>query len=685
MKNSPSFDQDLPPSGEHPLFIEMAQFCRDGGREEWREAARWVKYEEDIEEGGQRWSKPYVSAIHLSALNELRGILENNCQVHFNLVCGSEKEACQLLVDKWLSQRALGEPESSKVLSTLLKPHAHLYETTESSSLIPRIFKGKTNPKPRKASLRPDQARRGSILSVVYQPQEKDDNLGINYLEIGRAMGTLLTDPGFKDLAYSAESRDELVAGIDQFLNTTSILPPAIWDASIRLEPHEHETNGHGGNAGGEQVEQDDSLARSGKLFRGLYKDLQRKIGWYPSDFRDAISLQVLSTWMFLYFACLTPMITFGGLMGEATHKSMGTMETIVSGCVCGIGFALFAGQPLLILGSTGPVLVFEKILVSFAESNDLNYLEFRLWVGLWISAILMVLVALDASSLVQYITRFTEDNFATLIALIFMFEAVKNVVHIKENHITLGIVNLTFDEFSEIPGSQTLHEVVTQLESETGTTVFLMSLLLFFGTFFVTYMLKEFRISPFLPTWCRYLVSDFAVILAIACLSVVDYLAGIPTPKLEIPENIFAASIPALLATILIFMDQQITAVIVNRKDHKLQKGCGYHLDLFVLALLIVIGSLFGLPWFVAATVESLTNIGSLKMESETAAPGEKPKYLGVREQRVSNLLVFTTVGLSVLLIPLLKNVPMPVLYGVFLYMGFSALMRMDLFSSSS
>lgn len=56
-------------------------------------------------------------------------------------------------------------------------------------------------------------------------------------------------------------------------------------------------------------------------------------------------------------------------------------------------------------------------------RSNDLNYLEFRLWVGLWISAILMVLVALDASSLVQYITRFTEDNFATLIALIFMFE----------------------------------------------------------------------------------------------------------------------------------------------------------------------------------------------------------------------------------------------------------------------
>ena len=32
--------------------------------------------------------------------------------------------------------------------------------------------------------------------------------------------------------------------------------------------------------------------------------------------------------------------------------------------------------------------------------------------------------------------------------------------------------------------------------------------------------------------------------------------------------------------------MDQQITAVIVNRKENKLKKGSGYHLDLFLIAL---------------------------------------------------------------------------------------------------
>jgi len=54
--------------------------------------------------------------------------------------------------------------------------------------------------------------------------------------------------------------------------------------------------------------------------------------------------------------------------MGLATENSMGTMETMVSGCICGIGFALFSGQPLVILGSTGPVLVFEKILVHLSQ-----------------------------------------------------------------------------------------------------------------------------------------------------------------------------------------------------------------------------------------------------------------------------------------------------------------------------
>ena len=61
-------------------------------------------------------------------------------------------------------------------------------------------------------------------------------------------------------------------------------------------------------------------------------------------------------------------------------------------------------------------------------------------------------------------------------------------------------------------------------------------------------------------------------------------------------------------------------------------QKGAGYHLDLFWVAILMIVCSFMGLPWYVAATVISIAHIDSLKMETEPSAPGEQPKFLGVR-----------------------------------------------------
>lgn len=49
--------------------------------------------------------------------------------------------------------------------------------------------------------------------------------------------------------------------------------------------------------------------------------------------------------------------------------------------------------------------------------------MSFRFWIGTWIAVILVILVAIDASALVCYITRFTEENFATLIAFIFIYK----------------------------------------------------------------------------------------------------------------------------------------------------------------------------------------------------------------------------------------------------------------------
>lgn len=102
-----------------------------------------MKYEEDIEEGGQRWSKPYVSAIQLSACNELRRILEN-AEVHLDFECDNEEKASRVLVEAWTNSGAITESERPRILQTLLRPHVHLYETN--SSLMTMFKKQKTPP-----------------------------------------------------------------------------------------------------------------------------------------------------------------------------------------------------------------------------------------------------------------------------------------------------------------------------------------------------------------------------------------------------------------------------------------------------------------------------------------------------------------------------------------------------------
>ena len=78
---------------------------------------------------------------------------------------------------------------------------------------------------------------------------------------------------------------------------------------------------------------------------------------------------------------------------------------------------------------------MFESIVFDFCLRMDWDYLSFRLWIGLWIGLILMILVAVDASALVCYITRFTEENFATLIAFIFIYKAVEKVLVIGKKY----------------------------------------------------------------------------------------------------------------------------------------------------------------------------------------------------------------------------------------------------------
>ena len=58
-----------------------------------------------------------------------------------------------------------------------------------------------------------------------------------------------------------------------------------------------------------------------------------------------------------------------------------------------------------------------------------------RQWIGLWTGLICILIVAFDGSFAVKYITRYTEESFATLISSIFIVDGFKKVMGIEDRY----------------------------------------------------------------------------------------------------------------------------------------------------------------------------------------------------------------------------------------------------------
>ena len=73
-------------------------------------------------------------------------------------------------------------------------------------------------------------------------------------------------------------------------------------------------------------------LVRTGRFCGGLINDIKRKKPFYLSDFIQGFHPQCISSFLFLYFACLAPIVAFGGLLGDATENRIATIESLISG-----------------------------------------------------------------------------------------------------------------------------------------------------------------------------------------------------------------------------------------------------------------------------------------------------------------------------------------------------------------
>ncbi|CAB9504981.1 Electroneutral sodium bicarbonate exchanger 1 [Seminavis robusta] len=462
-------------------------------------------------------------------------------------------------------------------------------------------------------------------------------------------------------------------------------------EALVLLEAEEEEEEAEHGESGG-------------GWGRGIISDFKRTVGTHWVQEMTNFNQQTVAVSFFIFFAAIAPAITFGAIYAKATHNWIGAVEMITATAWCGIVYSLIGGQPMMINGGTGPVLAFTEIIFKMSESLDVPFLTFNCWVGIWVCIFMCLAAFTDLNRIIVYATRFTDEIFALLIAFIFIINALGNPFA------TVGLAYYFQPDHKS-------HEKHANDPDYNYLAAALLSFLLCIGVVQTAFALRKTKFSPFLPNQTmRNVVTDFAVVASIAFWTFVDQVIfkSIPTETLNVPDSFaptyacctescetnwpddcpdlaepfgrrgwfvdigdlngkgwvpLMAAGPAILAFILVFLDDGITWHLINHPSHKLTHGAAYNYDTLIIGVMILVNSLLGLPWLVAATVRSLNHVHAL---AEKTPQG---KIVSVRETRLTHLGIHGLCFVSIFALNILKIIPMPVLYGVFLFMGLVSL----------
>ncbi|XP_026803676.3 solute carrier family 4 member 1b (Diego blood group) isoform X2 [Pangasianodon hypophthalmus] len=722
-----------------------------------QETGQWQGYKESRDPEVGYWESSQVSYLTFKSLMQLRQAMDTGV-VMLDREEPSLSSIMEKIVDEMIEKKEISSGDRDGVLKALTQNRSQSVETQALTSSLEIqtfsiaekrdasesveasvVFVGALDflEKPTMAFVRLKEARvletspeASAPVRFIFVLIGSTTN-DVDYHETGRAMTALLADNVFNQAALKAQSDKELNDAMTDFLDCSVVIPPTeIQDETMlapiigfqkkllqeRLRPSEPQRHLNPQADRRSSISKvpppEDPLVRTGIPFGGLIRDMRRRYKHYKSDITDAMNAQVLAAVIFIYFAALSPAITFGGLLADKVDSMMGVSELMLSTAVQGVIFCLVAAQPVLVIGFSGPLLVFEEAFYGFCKSQDIEYIVGRVWVGVWLIVIVVLIVAMEGSFLVRFISRFTQEIFSILISLIFIYETFSKLGSIFKAH----PLNLNYEHLNTSVADP-WHPIITHhTTNSTGnlTTVTtiryraypntaLLSMCLMFGCFSIAYFLRIFKNGYYLPGKVRRLMGDFGVPIALFLMVAVDIsINDTYTQKLVVPKGLqvsnpamrgwlinpmgehkpfptwmmFACVVPAILVFILIFLESQITTLIVSKPERKMVKGSGFHLDLLILVCMGGFSAFFGMPWLSAATVRSVTHANALTVMSK----GPKPEIEKVLEQRISGILVALLVGMSILMEPILKMIPIAALFGIFLYMGVTSLSGIQL-----
>jgi len=452
----------------------------------------------------------------------------------------------------------------------------------------------------------------------------------------------------------------------------------------------------------------------------GVAEDLRSLRARYASDWREGGGLlgggaaqradawRALAAGVFAFFAQAAPAIAFAGFLSERTRGECGVAEALLGMGASGLLFALCAGQPLVLVGTTGPVCVFVAALADIAAAQGLPFRGALFWTCVWAATMHAALAAAGAPrAFVRAVTPFSGEVFGALVGAVYVFEGASALAALGGGGGGRG------------GGGSGAGALSVGL----GAGCALLALALTRARDWWKCCPRRTSTAPTLapaPTVgaaaasgpphalvlraAAGVIADYGLALAVASASALQFVpaffgARAALPLLQVPARFAptqearpwldaaaiaglppwaaaAAAGPGAVLTALLYFDHQISAMLSQEPRFGLRKPPSYDLDFLILGASLLLTATLGLPPVYGLLPQAPLHVEALARQPH-AGGGGASGAASVVETRWSALL--QSALLLALLAPgplaLLAALPQGVLAGMLVFLGLAGL----------
>jgi hypothetical protein len=408
----------------------------------------------------------------------------------------------------------------------------------------------------------------------------------------------------------------------------------------------------------------------------GIKSDLKARIPLYGDDWKRP-NVTVLNATIFAFVIQLIPALIFAELMTTQTEGNLSIAETLLSSGIMGVIYAIFSGQPLVIMGITGPVAILLGTSYGLAAKFGAPYFGFFFWICVWSGLLHILSSLLGLVQLVWKVTPFTSQVFELFIAITFIYTSLKELIEpiglgvsYTENRessyatLVLGVItcyiawSLHFAE-TWIYGTHALRVFLTSYN--TALACIIVTALSFLPGFDLDSKLE--RVSIEFAPWDWQPTADRPW--------VVNPLQGMTA------RGILGALIPGIMFFLLFIIDHNVSSILTQSPKFNLKKPPAYHWDFLVLGVTFFPCAILGLPPGNGLIPQAPLHCRALcTRKYVTDEFGLKREiFTDCQEQRWSGLGQALLMFVALACFTVLSWIPRGVLFGLFLYLGMGAL----------